>query len=377
MKVVFIGTVASSILGFRASLIKEVLAEGHEVFALAIDYTDEQKEIVRSWGAVPVDYDLSRSGLNPLSDIKTVYYLKKELEKITPDIVFSYFVKPVIYGTIAAKLSKVPQRIGMLEGLGFVFTSQPHRMPLKTMIIRWVILRLFRISFPHLTQLVFLNNDDKNELLNDYRLKVKSVSVLGGIGVDLTTFKYSPPSNNKVSFLFIGRLLREKGVYEFLHAAKAIKERYNNDVEFVVVGQQDSTSPNALTKHELDAYIDSGVIDYPGQVSNVYSWIEASSVLVLPSYREGMPMCVQESMAVGRPVIVSDVPGCRDSVIDSSNGFLVPVFSVEKLIEKMAWFVEHPESIETMGKSGRNFAEKEYDVIKVNTKLLALMGLNK
>ncbi|MBO1926316.1 glycosyltransferase family 4 protein [Thiomicrorhabdus sp. 6S2-11] len=374
MKIVIIGTVASSILGFRGPLIKELLSKGHEVFAFAMDYSEEQKQTLIDWGVVPVDYDLSRSGLNPIADLKMMFHLKKQLIDIQPDMVFSYFVKPVIYGSLAAKLARIPQRIAMLEGLGFAFTEQPEGKAFKTKLIQRVQLFLYRIAFPATTHLLFLNPDDRDELLVEHKLPAKTTSVLGGIGLDFEEYPYRPVKSSNIRFLYIGRLLKEKGIFDFIAAAKLVKTQYP-EAEFVVLGAIDHTSPNALPESELHACMDSGLIEYPGQVDSVLEWIENSSVFVLPSFREGVPRSSQEAMAVGRPILTTDVPGCRETVIEGENGFFVPAFDVDALAEKMIWFIENHEQIEPMGLASRKIAEEKFDVHKVNARMLEIMEL--
>jgi glycosyltransferase involved in cell wall biosynthesis len=374
MKVAIIGTISSSVFGFRLPLVKSLLNEGHEVFVFAIDYTNEQKTTLVDWGLTPVDYSLSRSGLNPVADIITMLELKKKLQGIQPDIVLSYFVKPVIYGSLAALFAKVPNRIAMLEGLGFAFTAQPEGQAVKTRIIQKIQLFLYRLVFPVTTHLIFLNPDDREELLIKHKLPYKKSSVLGGIGLDLTDYSYHSLHHNKIRFLFIGRLLKEKGIFHYLASAKQVKESYP-DVEFIVLGDADNTSPNALSKKELNHAIQSGLITYPGQVNDVSVWIAKSSVFVLPSFREGVPRSSQEAMAVGRPILTTDVPGCRETVIDGVNGFFVPAFDVDALAKKMIWFIEHPDQIEPMGLASRKIAEEKFDVHKVNSRMLELMGL--
>jgi glycosyltransferase involved in cell wall biosynthesis len=374
MKIAIIGTVASSVLGFRGPLIRELLAHGHQVFAFAIDYTDEQKETLAEWGVTPIYYSLSRSGLNPIADIATMLMIKKKLQKIQPDVVLGYFVKPVVYGTLAAWLAKVPKRIAMLEGLGFAFTNQPDGTSNKAKWIKKIQLSLYRLAFPLSTDLVFLNTDDRYELLIEHRIKCNNSYVLGGIGLDFDEYSYSKPNKNKMNFLFIGRLLKEKGIFEFLSAAKNVKEQCP-DCEFTILGSSDTSSPNALSTDILQYYMDEGIVNYPGQVNNVAEWINETSVFVLPSYREGVPRSSQEAMAVGRPILTTDVPGCRETVVEGVNGFLVPAFDVEKLAEKMIWFIENPNQIESMGLASRKMAEEKFDVHKVNTRMLEIMGL--
>ena len=376
MRVAIIGTVASSILGFRKDLIKELIRQDHEIYAFAIDYTDEQKRTLNQWGVTPVDYTLSRSGLSPLSDIRALLFLRKVISSLNLDIVFSYFSKPAIYGTIAAYLSKVPKRVAMLEGLGFAFTKQDGVIPIKTKIIKRIQIYLYRTAFPLATDLIFLNEDDKVELIHDNNVICKNTHVIGGIGLDLKEYLYSTPDVNNVNFLFIGRLMREKGIFEFLKASAKVKKQYP-ECSFTVLGKADTTSPNSLSVSELQSYIDEGIINYPGHVNDTSLWVKKSTVFVLPSYREGLPRSSQELMAAGRPILTTDVPGCRDTVVDGVNGFLVPPFDVSELVKKMIWFVDNSREIVEMGKASRRIAEQKFDVFEVNKRIIAILGAEK
>ena len=191
MRIAVIGTVASSILGFRSDMIQAMLARGDEVYAFAMDYDEDSKAKVRRLGAVPVEYKFSRSGMNPLADLANTLRLAGLLKVIKPNLVFSYFAKPVIFGTLAAVLAGVKRRVAMLEGLGYVFTDQPCGVSWKTKVLRGVQIVLYRISFRFLDQLIFLNPDDPLDLVQRYRLKVKRVSVLGGIGLDFHLYPFS------------------------------------------------------------------------------------------------------------------------------------------------------------------------------------------
>jgi len=375
MKIVMIGTTANCVLGFRGSLIKELIIKGHEVYAFAIDYSDTQRQLLKSLGVVPVDYMLSRSGLNMLADLKMMFQLKAKLEAIKPDIVLSYFIKPVIYGTVAARLANVPIRIAMLEGLGYVHTAGQNGYGFKKRILQIVQGVLFTISFKFATRVVFLNSDDPNDLSKMTLFSKSKVEVMGGIGVELLDYPYSKPDmNNPIRFIFVARLLLEKGIYQLLEAIKLVQEKYPS-TELVVLGDLDEDNPASLTKKALDDLIKQGKLTYPGQVANVNEWLSNSHIFVLPSHREGLPRSTQEAMAVGRPIITTDVPGCRETVVDGKNGFLVPAFDGERLAEKMIYFVECPAQIELMGLASRRMAEEKFDVHKVNAKMLEIMGL--
>ena len=375
-KIILIGTVASSFYGFRADLIRTLLKKGHQVYAFTSEYTAEDLKKIEKLGATPITYTLNRGGLNPLADIIATYNLSKKIKAINPDLVFSYFSKPVIFGTLAAKLAKAPRVVGMLEGLGYTFTEQPEGLSKKTQLIKKIQVFLYKIALPQLDQLIFLNPDDPKDLLEKYAINVKKVEVLGGIGLNLQDYPYQPLSNIHLplKFLFIGRLLKEKGIHEFVQAAKLVKKIYP-DTEFTVLGAIDHHNLGALQQSDLDTLISSNIIQYPGHVSNIKDWIADSHVFVLPSYREGVPRSTQEAMAIGRAIITTDVPGCRETVVDGLNGFLVPKWDPEALAKKMIYFIEHPEQARLMGAESYKIAVEKFDAEKVNQRLVNILGL--
>ena len=377
MKIVFITTVASSIYGFRAPIIRKLINKNHQVYAFVSEFYNNDLDIIRKMGVIPIIYRSNRGGLNPFSDIKSMFFIFKELKKISPDLVFSYFVKPVIFGTCAAKLAGVPSIIGMLEGLGFTFTEQPEGIPLKTKIVKSILIGLYRIALPMLECFIVLNPDDKYELLTKYGIKIKKIHVLGGIGLDLEQYPYSevniPDEKEPVKFLFIGRLLKEKGIYEFIKAAEFVKSKYPDTI-FTVLGSIDKLSPGSITQKELEQFIASNIINFPGFVNNVSEVIKEHHIFVLPSYyREGIPRSTQEAMAIGRAIITTDVPGCRETVDNNVNGFLIEPWNFYILAEKMIYFIENRESIHFMGNKSYSIAKDKFDVEKVDLKLLDIL----
>lgn len=375
--IVMIGTVASSFYNFRATLIHTLLKEGHQVYAFISEYKDESElKRVESLGAIPIVYHLNRGGLNPLEDIKQTYALSNKIKKIKPDIVFSFFAKPVIFGTLAAKIAKVPRVIGMLEGLGYTFTDQPEGLTQKTKLIKAIQVFLYKLILPKLDQILFLNPDDPKDLLSRFNIRVKGCNVLGPIGLDLEKYPYQPIQERDFSqglnFLFIGRLLKEKGIHDFVAAAKIVKVKYPQ-THFTVLGGIDQANMGALKPNELDQLIATGIIDYPGYVSNVKDWIAKSDVFVLPSYREGVPRSTQEAMAIGRAVITTDVPGCRETVQDGVNGFIVEKWNSHALAEKMIHFIENPRYLSLMGLESYYLAQKKFDANKVNQVLIKIL----
>ena len=375
-KIIIIGTVASSILGFRANLIKALLEQQHSVYAFVSEYSQDELNAIAALGAIPITYELNRGGINPLADAKVTYVLSNKIKAINPDLVFSYFSKPVIFGTLAAKLAKVPRVIGMLEGLGYAFTEQPEGLSKKAKLIKSIQILLYKIALPQLDKIIFLNPDDPKDLLESHNIKVKQVDILGGIGLDLDEYNYQPIEtiDSPINFLFIGRMLKEKGIHDFISAAKIVKQIYP-EIQFTVLGAIDSSNPGALQQSELDRLVSLNIINYPGQVDDVQKWITDSHVFVLPSYREGVPRSTQEAMAIGRAVITTDVPGCRETVVDGINGFLVEKWNPQALAEKMIYFIEHPEEIAIMGYESYKIAQDKFDAHKVNKRLIDMLGL--
>ncbi|UUM28124.1 glycosyltransferase family 4 protein [Acinetobacter colistiniresistens] len=373
-RIALIGTTGASFYGFRADLIRFLIQQGHTVYALTSEYTDQCLLKIKALGAIPITYQLSRGGLNPFADIQSFLQLKKILSAIQPNIAFSYFAKPVIYGSMAAKAANVPLIIGMLEGLGYTFTEQPERQKFKTKLIRNIQVLLYRMAFPCLDKMIFLTADDQHDLMKVYGLNVPEVHILGGIGLNLNQYPFSEVPINPIKFLFIGRLLKEKGIFELIDAMRLVKQKYPQ-AHFTILGAIDSQNMGALKQEELDRLIEEQLFEYPGYVTNVQDWITETSIFVLPSYREGVPRSTQEAMAIGRPIITTDVPGCRETVVDGVNGFLVPKWNPEALADKMCYFIENPGQVNKMGLKSYEIAQEKFDAEKVNSKLIEIMGL--
>ncbi len=372
LKFLLIAGYPKSILNFRGKLIEALQSNGIEVHVAAPNFPVDSKIRIQleNKSVIVHEITLHRTGLNPLFDIVTLFQLIQVMRKIRPDYVLGYTAKPVIYGSIAAKITRVPNCFALITGLGYGFTN--HSVGTRR-IIRKVLIIMYRSSLRGIDKVFFQNIDDRNvfsslEILNSSC----PVVVINGSGVDLNYYSMVPVPQ-KVSFLLIARLLGDKGVREYANAAKQIKEKYP-DVEFVLVGWLDE-NPDAINRVELHKWIDAGVLLYLGEMSDVRPAIEDCSVYVLPSCREGIPRTVLESMAMGRAVITSNAPGCRETVVDGENGFLVSVKSVNSLKSAMMKFIENPALCVSMGRCSRVMAESKYDVHKVNATLLKEMGI--
>jgi glycosyltransferase involved in cell wall biosynthesis len=279
----------------------------------------------------------------------------------------------VIYGTLAAWLAGVCQRFALITGLGYAFQGGPQRSLLQALVQRLYSLALVR------AHLVFFQNPDDLSLFQKRGILQPHTQecVVNGSGVDVASFALrllpSAASAGAVHFLFIGRLLGDNGVREYAQAAQILK-RIHPKVKCALVGWIDS-NPNAVRQTELDCWQADGSIEFWGRLVVVRTAIEACSVYVLPSYREGTPRTVLEAMAMDRAIISTNVPGCRETVVDSDNGFLVPVKSVDALVEAMTSFITEPTLAGHMGQRGRQIAEEKNDVQKVNAVMLKEMGL--
>lgn len=373
-RLAIISNQAFSLVNFRGYLIRELVAAGIEVHALAPDYDDRFRAAVRALGAVPMDFSLVRTGMNPLRDGLDLLRLTNLLRRIRPDATLGYFIKPVIYGTIAAWLAGVPRRYALIEGLGYVFTESGAKESWRRVVLCWIVSALYRAALKRAERVFFLNDDDISEFVEKGIVDQDKTVKLGGIGVDLDEWRPLPPSMQPLTFLLAARLLREKGIVEYAEAARRVKRRYPN-IRFVLLGGLDP-NPGGLTQSEVEEWVREGLLEWPGHV-DVKPWLAQTSVYVLPSYREGVPRSTQEAMAMGRPVITTDAPGCRETVEHGRNGFLVPVRDPRALAEAMLRFIEQPELIESMGRESRRMAEERFDVYKVNAVMLQAMGIER
>ncbi len=367
--VAIVGPYAPSVLRFRGKLIQDLLAAGHRVLALAPDYAEEHKRTLRSWGALPLDYPLDRTGMHPLRDLRTLWALYALFRRYRPDVVLGYHPKPAAYAPFSAWLAGVPRRIAWIGGLGYVFSTP--KATWKTRVLRLAIRLWYRLAFWVAHQVWFQNPDDREAFITWNLVTPEKSVVVGGTGIDLDEWPPAPPFTEPLTFTLIARLLREKGVREFVSAAHEVKQRFPT-VRFLLIGPVD-TNPGAVSESEVRAWMEAGLVEWIPWAEDVRTWLAQTSVFVLPSYREGVPRSTQEALAMARPVITTDVPGCRETVVNGVNGFLVPPRDVSALVEAMLRFVRQPDLIAKMGSASRRLAEDRFDVRKINARLLPLL----
>lgn len=373
-KFLIVAGYSASLANFRGHLIKSLCDKGVEVHAAAPMLTADLDtvSVLQAWGVKVHDIPFQRAGLNPLSDAFSMFCLYRLLRDVKPESFFGYTAKPVIYGLLAAWLVHVPNRFALITGLGYAFTGS---LGVKRRLVQKILRALYRVSLRRAKTVFFQNPDDQILFRELSLLSPESFSVVvNGSGVDTSYFGDSEAPSGAPSFLLIARLLGDKGVREYVAAASQVRKVYP-DVTFRLVGGLDE-NPDSITSAELDRWTRSGDVEYIGHLADVRPAIATSAVYVLPSYREGAPRTVLEAMAMGRPIITTDAPGCRETVIDGVNGYLVPVKSASALRRAMEAFINDPASVARMGKQSRRIAEEKYDVRKVNKVMLREMGIS-
>ncbi len=370
MKVVVLTGLARTLILFRARLLEDMGNAGHQVIACA---PEDDAQIARRLSSLGVAYHaipLARAGLNPYSDVRFFLRLLRFLRRERPDVVFSYTIKSVVYGSIAARFAGVAGIYSMISGIGYAFADADIGR-------RWMPLAaraLYRASLANNRAVFFQNPDDEALFLRLGAVRDPTRAVLvNGSGVDLLHFAETPLPAGPPRFLLIARMLKDKGIVEFVEAARVLKRRFPH-VVIRLIGPVD-VNPASLRPEQIESWGREGVVEYRDWVDDVRPAIADSSVFVLPSYREGTPHTVLEAIAMGRPIITSNAPGCRETVREGENGFLVPARDVTALVKAMERFVREPELIPQMGRRSRQIAEEKFDVRKVNQVLLETMGL--
>lgn len=371
MRALLLSSHTPSLCWFRVDLMKEMKGEGYEVYAAGqmaeADWLERFAEIGVTYRQIRV----SRNGLNPFGDLATLGDIKRLLGEVRPDKIFVFQAKTVAYGCRAAADLGITEVYTLIAGLGSVYLGHG----LKNRMVKAVMSALYKQAFKRSKKVFFQNNDDKQMMLEEGLLKEDKIVMIHGSGVNVEKFR--PADLPTVpSFLYIGRLIRDKGVGEYLEACKMIKAEYGDKVRCLLVGPYDS-NPSALKPEELQPLVVDGVVEYFGEQSEVRPYIAQCSVYALPSYHEGTPKTVLESMAMGRAIITSDAPGCRETVVDGVNGYLTKVRDAEDVAAKMRLLIEHPEIVAGMGKKSREIACEIFDVRKVNDTILKTMEMRK
>jgi glycosyltransferase involved in cell wall biosynthesis len=366
MKFVLISPKNRTIYNFRGDLIREIQSKGYDVIATGPN--NDGIEYIENLGVRFEIIPLDKTGINIISDIKYTLKLWKLLKKEKPDATLGYTIKPVIYGSVAAKLAGVKNVNSMITGVGYVFTAQTF----KAKIIRFFASILYKLGLSSSTNVIFQNAVDMKEFIERKLLSENKCKLVNGSGVNMNRFQPTQLPET-ITFFMLSRVLYSKGIREYLEAAKTVKNKYPN-VKFMLLGAIENKQ-DSMKMEELKSFIDQGVIEYFGETNDVSQYYAMSSIYVLPSYREGTPRTVLEAMAMARPIITTDAPGCRETVNDGENGFLVPIKDSKLLADNMEWFIENSEKISEMGKASLELCKKKFDVNKVNLDMIRYMNL--
>lgn len=333
---------------------KAAVGKGYKVSV--ITRCRETAREFRQYGLAPINIEFSRRGLNPITELITIFRLRTILKRIKPDIVHNVALKPVVLGSLAAQFAGVQNIVNAPVGMGYVFTSEENR----ARILRPVVNALIRYSLGRQVRHVIIeNNDDFNNLVASGFAKKDSIALIKGAGVDTKKFDYKPEPDGQVRVIMVSRLLRDKGVQEFIDAAKLVKAR-ESTVQFVLVGDVDEGNPTSLTADQLTDLRKSRDVTWLGARTDIAELLAASHVACLPSYREGLPKSLIEAASAGRPIVTTDVPGCREVVTHMVNGLLIQPRDVTALATAIEKLVNDPQLRQSMGKENRQKAESEY-----------------
>lgn len=370
MKVAILGNQARAMVNFWSVLIGRLKAAGHEVLCIIPGGDSEGDAALASLGAAVRHYPLDRKGLNPVRDMSTFLALYRIFRAERPDTVFCFTIKPVIYGAIAAALARVPNRYAMITGLGYMFEADSP----KKRLLNKVAVFLYRTALSCVRAVFFQNEEDRQVFIRNEIIPTGTeVAMCRGTGVALDHFAAEPPKLSPPTFLLVGRLIEAKGLYEYAEAARLLRARYP-EARFRVLGPPEQ-GLGSVPMSVIEGWHEEGIIEYMGQTRDVRPFLRDTSVVVLPSWREGTPCSVMEGMSMARAAVVTDAPGCREVVVEGVNGFRVPLRSPKALADAMERFILEPELIERMGLAGRRLAESEFDAIKVSEHILRVMRL--
>lgn len=367
MKILIVSPKNKTVFNFRGDLIRDMIARGHEV-AVVGPNRDFVEDVLALGVSEFIEVSLVKDNTSVKGDLTYLSGLIKVMREKKPDLVFGYTIKPVIYGSIAAKAAGVPHIYAMVTGLGRVYASGG----MKAKAVRLITRVLYKFAFHACHKVIFQNGDDIAELVKQKYLPLDKTVQVNGSGVNMERF-YRTPLPEKPVFLMVSRVIREKGVMEFCEAARAVKQTCS-DARFILLGGLDA-SIGALKKEDIQPYIDDGSIEFPGEVKDPVAFYQQSSVFVLPSYyREGLPRTLLEAMSCGRPIITTDWPGCREPVEDGVNGYKIPVKDSAILARRMETLAKDRALLERMAEAAYETCRQKYEVSIINAQMRDAIG---
>lgn len=361
-KILLICAASKDVMNFRRHLILALLDANYKVSVIAFD--KQRASDIEALGATFYCVEDENRSVNPLRVLSLTKRYRKIIKQVQPNVVFTFALKPNTFGVLAAKKEKVENIFSMVEGAGDVFINNTF----KWRIIRRVVCRLYKKAFKNSKKVFFLNEDDKAEFIARGLVLPTQCEIVHGIGVDLEKFAFKPVVNDR-TFLMVARMLKTKGIFEYCECARLVKQKYP-DAVFNYLGAE-----GTVKVADIQEYIDDGSVCYLGTTTDVRPHLENCLLLLLSSYREGLPMSIMEAEATGRGIITSDNVGCRDTVVDGYNGFLVEQKDYKTMAEKCIWAIEHFEEAKCMGENARKFAEEHFSSEKINEKIITIVAV--
>ena len=355
-------------LSHRKEIAISALKNGYDVTIVTKD-TGRRNEI-ENLGLKFIDLPMNRVGINIFEEIKTLSFLCRLYKRERPDIVHHVGLKTILWGTLAAKITKVDSIVNAVSGLGIAFSSG------NSSILSKVLLKILRFSHNYKNLVViFQNNEDKNLFLHNRLIDEEQSEMIKGSGIDLELFNYTPePDDNKIRVLFTARMIEEKGVFILTDTAKKLKDKYSDRVQFLLCGGLDD-NPKAISKSELMSVCDGEYIQWLGFRSDVLDLLKQCHIVAFPSYyKEGLPKSLIEATAIGRPIITTNSIGCKETVVDGWNGFLIPIKDSDTLSEKLSVLIDNKELRQEMGRNSRTLAIKDFSIENVVNRHLEIYG---
>ncbi|GGF00177.1 glycosyltransferase family 4 protein [Pseudoalteromonas sp. BZK2] len=365
VKLLFVVNVDWFFISHRLPIALKAQQQGFKV-TIACRFTSHKAEL-KNMGFEVIELPFNRSGGGFFAELKTIKLLKDTIVKVKPDVVHAVTIKPVLYAGLALKMmkKKIPF-VAAISGLGYVFTANT----LRAKVTKIIASLFYKVSLSHpLKTVIFQNSSDEAILTEVTGLTVQDKTLIKGSGADLSVYNFTPEiEDGHISVVMACRLLKEKGVYEFVNASKLVKDKYPNS-KFVLVGSPDIENPNTVKQSEIDSWVADGIIEYLGQRNDIPDIFSSSNIVCLPSYYgEGVPKVLIEAAACGRAIVTTTNPGCRDAIIDNQTGLAVPPRNADSLAKAIIKLIENPNQRRAMGTAARDFAVEQFDVKQVVNK---------
>ena len=355
-------------LNFRGDLTREIVKKGYEV-SVVVPHDLYKKEL-ESLGVKVIVMPYNKNSISIISNISSIRKLKKIMEEEKPDKVFAYTIKPIILGSWAAHKCKIHEMYSMVTGLGHIYSDNS----INVRILRFICGILYRKAFKYNKKVIFQNQDDIDEVIKRKYIKRDKCVLVNGSGVNMERFKRNPLPKENV-FLMVSRVLKEKGVVEYFEASKIVKDKYKDKVRFMFVGEIDKTN-YAVDTEKLQSFVEHGTVELIPETDDVASYITKARFFVLPTYyREGVPRVNLEALSMGRPIITTFMPGCKETVIDKKNGLFVKTKDVDDLVEKMEWMINHPKEVEKMATESYNLCKNKFEISIINKRMLEILEI--